>query len=50
MLGGLVGNLLLLPLLLPLVDKDPDPPLGPTLSDRVETERDAGEPSFPSPV
>jgi predicted RND superfamily exporter protein len=26
MLGGLIGNLLLLPLLLPLVDKDPQPP------------------------
>ncbi len=26
MLGGLIGNLLLLPLLLPLVDKDPKPP------------------------
>jgi predicted RND superfamily exporter protein len=33
MLGGLIGNLLLLPLLLPLVDKDPQQPQqGPALS------------------
>jgi predicted RND superfamily exporter protein len=50
MLGGLVGNLLLLPLLLPLVDKDPEPPPGPPLSDQVKRERDAGEPSYPSPI
>jgi uncharacterized protein len=47
MLGGLVGNLLLLPLLLPLVDKD-----GPTTAAQaapasVSKEQRTGEPSYP---
>ena len=57
MLGGLVGNLLLLPLLLPLVDKDSPPPTDPPPVDNVDRHsdidrhRDAGEPSFPaSPI
>jgi predicted RND superfamily exporter protein len=48
MLGGLVGNLLLLPLLLPLVDKDPPPDarMSPEGADR---ESGAGEPTFQAP-
>ncbi len=47
MLGGLIGNLLLLPLLLPLVDKD-----GPTTAPQaalptVSMEQQRGEPSYP---
>jgi hypothetical protein len=49
MLGGLVGNLTLLPLLLPLVDKDPPPPVEPALPNSVEWESGAGEPSYPAP-
>lgn len=49
MLGGLVGNLMLLPLLLPLVDKDPPPPVEPALPNSVEWESGAGEPSYPAP-
>ena len=49
MLGGLVGNLLLLPLLLPLVDKD-TPRGAPSAPNGVEREHDAGEPSYQSPI
>jgi uncharacterized protein len=49
MLGGLVGNLLLLPLLLPLVDKDP-PRGAPSAPNGVERQRDAGEPSYQAPI
>lgn len=49
MLGGLVGNLLLLPLLLPLVDKDP--PSAPAATGRrLERESGAGEPSYRAPI
>ena len=43
MLGGLIGNLLLLPLLLPLVDKDL-PPSTPSRPVDVGWKGDAGEP------
>jgi uncharacterized protein len=49
MLGGLVGNLLLLPLLLPLVDKDP-PADAPSPAAPAKLESDAGERSFPAPI
>jgi predicted RND superfamily exporter protein len=48
MLGGLIGNLLLLPLLLPLVDKDP-PPAAPSTSQIANRESGAGEPTLQTP-
>ncbi len=48
MLGGLIGNLLLLPLLLPLVDKDPPPDTRST-SQIIDRESEAGEPTFQAP-
>ena len=48
MLGGLIGNLLLLPLLLPLVDKDP-PPDARSTSQITDRESGAGEPTFQAP-
>lgn len=48
MLGGLVGNLLLLPLLLPLVDKDP-PPDARSSPDGPIRESGAEERTFPAP-
>jgi uncharacterized protein len=47
MLGGLVGNLLLLPLLLPLVDKDPPPDA--RTSPEADRESGAGEPTLQAP-
>jgi uncharacterized protein len=47
MLGGLVGNLLLLPLLLPLVDKDAPMAIPHSTPADVAREQKTGEPSYP---
>jgi len=50
MLGGLIGNLLLLPLLLPLVDHDPPTATETASIDLAERERGTENPSHAAPI